>query len=124
MMKRIVTQSREMHSILNLLTKVGDSSATVLFVGETGTGKGLLAQVVHEVSNRRDGSFIQVNCAAIPEQLLESELFGHLHGAFTGATRDKIGLFEEADSGTIFLDCIACRNGAWSSGARNRKSSK
>ena len=105
-MERVVCQSREMSEILSLLSKVGDSSATVLFMGETGTGKGLLAQVVHEMSNRRDREFVQVNCAALPEQLLESELFGYVHGAFTGALRDKTGLFEEADGGTIFLDEI------------------
>ena len=104
--ERVVTQSREMGGILKLLTKVGDSSATVLFMGETGTGKGLLAQVVHEISNRRDRPFVQVNCAALPESLLESELFGYVRGAFTGAQRDKAGLFEEADGGTIFLDEI------------------
>src|SRR4029079_18808760 len=82
------------------------SDATILFVGETGTGKGLLAQVVHEMSPRRDHSLVQVNCAALPEQLLESELFGYVQGAFTGATRDKVGLFEEANGGTIFLDEI------------------
>jgi len=105
-LERVVTASREMRGILSLLSKVGDSSATVLFMGETGTGKGLLAQVVHEISNRRDRPFVQVNCAALPEQLLESELFGYVHGAFTGATRDKQGLFEEAEGGTIFLDEI------------------
>jgi transcriptional regulator with GAF, ATPase, and Fis domain/Tfp pilus assembly protein PilF len=104
--ERVVTQSREMASIMSLLAKVGDSSATVLFMGETGTGKGLLAQVVHEMSNRRDHPFVQVNCAALPETLLESELFGYVHGAFTGAMRDKSGLFEEAEGGTIFLDEI------------------
>ncbi len=105
-MERVVTASREMKSILSLISKVGDSSATVLFMGETGTGKGLLAQVVHDASNRRDGPFVQVNCAALPEPLLESELFGYVHGAFTGAVRDKQGLFEEAEGGTIFLDEI------------------
>jgi Nif-specific regulatory protein len=105
-MERVISQSREMSEILTLLSKVGDSSATVLFMGETGTGKGLLAQVVHEMSNRRDHPFVQVNCAALPEQLLESELFGYVHGAFTGALRDKTGLFEEAEGGTIFLDEI------------------
>jgi transcriptional regulator with GAF, ATPase, and Fis domain/Flp pilus assembly protein TadD len=104
--ERVVTESREMTNILRLLSKVGDSTATVLFVGETGTGKGLLAQVVHELSNRRDRPFVQVNCAALPEQLLESELFGYVRGAFTGAVRDKTGLFEEAEGGTIFLDEI------------------
>ena len=103
---RIVSQARDMANILSLLNKVGDSTATVLFMGETGTGKGLLAQVVHEISNRRDGPFVQVNCAALPEQLLESELFGYVQGAFTGAARDKSGLFEEAEGGTIFLDEI------------------
>jgi transcriptional regulator with GAF, ATPase, and Fis domain len=105
-MDRVVTASREMKGLLALLLKVGDSSATVLFMGETGTGKGLLAQVVHESSNRRDRPFVQVNCAALPEALLESELFGYVHGAFTGAVRDKQGLFEEAEGGTIFLDEI------------------
>jgi transcriptional regulator with PAS, ATPase and Fis domain len=95
-----------MARILQLLAKVGDSAATLLFMGETGTGKGLLAQVVHEISNRRDRAFVQVNCAALPEHLLESELFGYVQGAFTGATRDKSGLFEEAEGGTIFLDEI------------------
>jgi transcriptional regulator with PAS, ATPase and Fis domain len=104
--ERVVTQSREVQGIMSLLRKVGDSSATVLFMGETGTGKGLLAQVVHEISNRRERPFVQVNCAALPEQLLESELFGYVHGAFTGAVRDKSGLFEEAEGGTIFLDEI------------------
>ena len=105
-MERVVSQSAEMAGILNLLTKVGDSNATILLMGETGTGKGLLAQVVHEMSSRRDRPFVQVNCAALPEQLLESELFGYVQGAFTGATRDKTGLFEEAEGGTIFLDEI------------------
>ncbi len=105
-MERVISQSREMADILTLMSKVGNSSATVLFMGETGTGKGLLAQVVHEMSNRRDRPFVQVNCAALPEPLLESELFGYVHGAFTGALRDKTGLFEEAEGGTIFLDEI------------------
>jgi transcriptional regulator with GAF, ATPase, and Fis domain/tetratricopeptide (TPR) repeat protein len=105
-LERVVTESREMSAILKLLQKVGDSTATILFMGETGTGKGLLAKVVHEASNRRDRSFVQVNCAALPEQLLESELFGYVQGAFTGAVRDKSGLFEEAQGGTIFLDEI------------------
>ncbi|HET7225800.1 MAG TPA: sigma 54-interacting transcriptional regulator [Candidatus Eisenbacteria bacterium] len=105
-MERVVTESREMRNILHLLGKVSDSPATILFMGETGTGKGLLAHVVHELSNRRERPFVQVNCAALPEQLLESELFGYVQGAFTGATRDKAGLFEEADGGTIFLDEI------------------
>ena len=104
--ERVVSQSRDVASILNLLRKVSDSTATILFMGETGTGKGLFAQVVHEISGRRDRPFVQVNCAALPEHLLESELFGYVQGAFTGATRDKAGLFEEATGGTIFLDEI------------------
>jgi len=104
--ERVITQSREVMGILQLVRKVGDSNATILFMGETGTGKGLFAQVVHETSARRDRPFVQVNCAALPEPLLESELFGYVQGAFTGATRDKAGLFEEAGGGTIFLDEI------------------
>ncbi len=103
---RVVSRSAEMAGILGLLAKVGDSDATILLAGETGTGKGLLAQVVHEMSARRDRAFVPVNCAALPEQLLESELFGYVQGAFTGANRDKAGLFEEAEGGTIFLDEI------------------
>ena len=105
-LERVICQSREMGEILRMLAKVSDSSATLLFIGETGTGKGLLAQVVHDLSARRDRAFVQVNCAALPEHLLESELFGYVQGAFTGATRDKSGLFEEAEGGTIFLDEI------------------
>src|SRR5262245_4836544 len=104
--ERVISQSRDIASILNLLRKVSDSTATILFMGETGTGKGLFAHVVHEISGRRDRPFVQVNCAALPEHLLESELFGYVQGAFTGATRDKTGLFEEAAGGTIFLDEI------------------
>jgi transcriptional regulator with PAS, ATPase and Fis domain len=103
---RVVSQSREIASIMQLVRKVGDSDATILFMGETGTGKGLFAQVVHESSARRDRPFVQVNCAALPEPLLESELFGYVQGAFTGANRDKSGLFEEAEGGTLFLDEI------------------
>jgi len=101
-----VSQWREIAAILQLVRKVGDSNATILFMGETGTGKGLFAQVVHESSVRRDRPFVQVNCAALPEPLLESELFGYVQGAFTGANRDKTGLFEEAEGGTLFLDEI------------------
>ena len=101
---RIITQSREMQEILTLLGKVADSTASILLMGETGTGKGLIAQAIHEMSSRRDKRFVAVNCAALPDNLLESELFGYVAGAFTGATRDKDGLFKEADGGTIFLD--------------------
>jgi transcriptional regulator with GAF, ATPase, and Fis domain/Tfp pilus assembly protein PilF len=105
-LERIITQSREMQEILALLEKVGDSTASILLMGETGTGKGLIAQAIHEMSTRRDKRFVAVNCAALPDNLLESELFGYVAGAFTGATRDKDGLFKEADGGTIFLDEI------------------
>jgi Nif-specific regulatory protein len=100
----IVTRNHDMLEILRLIEKVGDTRATVLLEGETGTGKGLLARAIHRASRRRSGPFIPINCAALPEPLLESELFGHMHGAFTGTVSDKRGLFEEADGGTVFLD--------------------
>jgi transcriptional regulator with GAF, ATPase, and Fis domain len=103
-LERVVTQNPQMLETLKLLAKVGDSNATILLQGETGTGKGLIAQSIHSISGRRDRPFVAVNCAALPENLLESELFGHVHGAFTGAHRDKRGLFQEAEGGTIFLD--------------------
>lgn len=101
---RFVTAHPGLLETLRLLRKVADSPVSVLLVGETGTGKGLLAQLLHDTSRRRDKPFVQINCAAIPEQLLESELFGHVKGAFTGATYNKVGLFQEADRGTVFLD--------------------
>jgi len=100
----IVTRSRELLEILSLLERVGPSDATILIEGETGSGKGLLAKAIHASSNRANKPLIQVNCAALPEPLLESELFGHVQGAFTGAVREKAGLFVEANGGTLFLD--------------------
>jgi len=100
----IVTRSRELLEILSLLERVGPSDATILIEGETGSGKGLLARAIHASSNRAGKPLIQVNCAALPEPLLESELFGHVQGAFTGAVREKAGLFVEANGGTLFLD--------------------
>jgi len=100
----IVTRSRELLEILSLLERVGPSDATILIEGETGSGKGLLARAIHASSNRASKPLIQVNCAALPEPLLESELFGHVQGAFTGAVREKAGLFVEANGGTLFLD--------------------
>src|SRR5204863_3101348 len=85
---------------------VAPSSATVLITGGTGTGKELIARAVHRLSPRRDGTFIKLNCAAIPTGLLESELFGHEKGAFTGAISQKVGRLELADKGTVFLDEI------------------
>ena len=100
----IVTRSPELLEILSLLERVGPTDATILIEGETGSGKGLLARAIHASSSRTNKPLIQVNCAALPEQLLESELFGHVQGAFTGAVRDKAGLFVEANGGTLFLD--------------------
>jgi transcriptional regulator with GAF, ATPase, and Fis domain len=98
--------SPAMNAVLDTVRKVASSDATVMIRGESGTGKELLAQVVHENSPRRDGPLIKVHCAALSPTLLESELFGHVKGAFTGADRDKIGRFHLADRGTLFLDEI------------------
>jgi transcriptional regulator with GAF, ATPase, and Fis domain len=102
----IITQNRRMLDILDLIERLRDSSTTVLLQGETGTGKELLAGALHAVSLRRDRPLVTINCAAIAKDVLESELFGHVRGAFTDAKTDKIGLFEKADGGTIFLDEI------------------
>jgi transcriptional regulator with GAF, ATPase, and Fis domain/tetratricopeptide (TPR) repeat protein len=102
----ILTDNNEMIKLLNLSERVAHSNATVLLQGETGTGKGLIAYAIHLLSERRDRHFVHVNCAAMPESLLESELFGHTKGAFTGAYADKEGLLKKADGGTIFLDEI------------------
>lgn len=95
-----------MRRVIELIQKVSPTDSTVLLLGESGTGKEVVANMIHRLSSRRDKPFIAINCAALPEQLLESELFGHIKGAFTGAETDKIGLFEEADGGTLFLDEI------------------
>lgn len=102
----IITRSPMMQSVLDEARAIAVSDASVLVRGETGSGKELLAQTIHDWSPRREQAFVAVNCGAIPENLLESELFGHVKGAFTGATRDHKGLFREADGGTIFLDEI------------------
>ncbi|MEE8576469.1 MAG: sigma 54-interacting transcriptional regulator, partial [candidate division Zixibacteria bacterium] len=103
----IITRSSAMLEMLAQIRQVVDSPISISIEGETGTGKDLLARAIHYNSVRRDKRFISVNCAALPETLLESELFGYRRGAFTGADRDKPGLFEEADGGTFFLDEIA-----------------
>jgi two-component system response regulator AtoC len=103
----LIGRSPAMQRLFEMARLVADSSATVLIHGESGTGKELLARTIHALSRRRDKPFIVVDCGALPETLLESELFGHVKGAFTGAVSNKRGLFEEADSGTIFLDEIA-----------------
>jgi DNA-binding NtrC family response regulator len=100
----LVTRNREMLAQLDLATRVADSTISVLIEGESGTGKELFAHFIHEKSPRSQLAFVKVNCAAIPEQLLESELFGHVRGAFTGAVKDRQGRFELANGGTIFLD--------------------
>jgi transcriptional regulator with GAF, ATPase, and Fis domain len=103
----IIGKSAVILSLLGQLDKVVDTRVTVLVEGETGTGKELVASAVHYRSRRRDKLFVAQNCAALPENLLESELFGHRKGSFTGATEDKKGLFEIADGGTLFLDEVA-----------------
>jgi len=102
----VIGKSRAMTSVFKLIERVADSDSTVLINGETGTGKGLVAKAIHQSSYRRERPFVSINCGAIPENLLESELFGHVKGAFTGATNAKTGKFELANGGTIFLDEI------------------
>ncbi len=103
---RIVTRNEEMHECLQIAQTAAMADVTVLIFGENGTGKNLLAQAIHTASRRRSGPFIPVNCTALTETLLESELFGHVRGAFTSADRDRRGKFELADGGTLFLDEI------------------
>jgi transcriptional regulator with PAS, ATPase and Fis domain len=95
-----------MQHVYNLIAKVADTDSTILIQGESGTGKELVARALHFNSTRQHQPFVAINCSALPENLLESELFGHKKGAFTGAVQDKAGLFEEAQGGTIFLDEI------------------
>jgi transcriptional regulator with GAF, ATPase, and Fis domain len=103
----IITRSPRMHEVFNLLDKVTESSVPVMILGESGTGKELIARAIHNNGPRKEKSFVCENCAAIPVNLLESEFFGHVRGSFTGATRDKQGLFEVAHEGTLFLDEVA-----------------
>lgn len=103
---RIVGTSPGMRQIYDMVRQVAQTRTNILITGESGTGKELIAQSIHEQSDRRDQPFVVINCGGIPESLMESELFGHKKGAFTGATQDKSGLFEAADKGTIFLDEI------------------
>jgi DNA-binding NtrC family response regulator len=102
--RNIIGISQAMEQVFVAVRKVADTGATVLITGESGTGKELVARAIHVLSSRRNGTFVPVNCSAIPRDLLESELFGHVKGAFTGAVRDNPGKFRQADGGTIFLD--------------------
>ncbi len=105
--QRIVGVSRQTQQILELVRRVGPTDATVLIEGETGTGKGVVARAIHEASKRAASLFVPVNCAAIPDELLASVIFGHVKGAFTGADNNKVGTFEYASGGTLFLDEIS-----------------
>ncbi len=102
----LIIESAAMQQALALVARVAEHNTTVLITGESGTGKEVIARAIHRASPRVGKAFVGINCAAIPESLLESELFGHVRGAFTGATTDKIGLFEQASSGTLLLDEI------------------
>jgi len=112
-LENVVGTDPRMQSIFKTVKAVADTRTTVLITGESGTGKTLLARSLHQLSARRNGPFVEVNCGALPETLLESELFGHCKGAFTGAVRDKIGKFEAATGGTIFLDEIGTSSPAF-----------
>lgn len=102
----IIGESTEIREVLRIAEKVAATDSTILVYGETGTGKGLTARMIHEKSGRAHKPFISINCGAIPANLLESELFGHVRGAFTGALKNKTGKFEQANHGTVFLDEI------------------
>ena len=104
---QIIGKSHAMREIFDLIRRVADTPTNVLITGESGTGKELVAKAIHYNSDRRDAPFVPVNCAAIPDALLESELFGHVRGSFTDAKTDRRGLFEEAQNGTLFLDEIS-----------------
>ena len=103
----IISQDYKMARVFEVIEAVADSKTTILMTGESGTGKSMLARAIHYRSSRKAGPFVEINCGAIPESLLESELFGHIKGSFTGAVNDKEGKFLAADGGTIFLDEIA-----------------
>ncbi len=104
---KLITQNATMKRIIDTLGQVAPTRATVLLQGESGTGKSMFARIIHENSSRAHKPFVKLNCAAIPESLLESELFGHVKGSFTGAMKDRPGRFQSADGGTLFLDEIS-----------------
>lgn len=129
----VVGKSRAMERVYGLIDKVISSETTVLLTGETGTGKEVLARTIHRESPRKENRFVTVNCGAMAESLLESELFGHKKGAFTSAASDRAGLFESADGGVVFLDeigetsppcrsvcCACCRKARSAVSARTR----
>jgi two-component system, NtrC family, response regulator HydG len=105
--RNMIGKSRSMKEVFNLIQLAADSNASILITGETGTGKELVAELIHKEGKRKRKSLVKVNCSALAENLLESELFGHVKGAFTGALQDKTGRFEAADKGTLFLDEIS-----------------
>ena len=105
--RKLVGSSEPMRSLREMIAKVARTNAPVWITGESGTGKELIARLIHDNSPRRDNAFVAINCGAIPSELMESELFGHLKGSFTGANTDKVGLFQLADGGTLFLDEVA-----------------
>ncbi len=105
--ERLIGSSPAMSQLKATIIKLARSQAPVFLWGESGTGKEVVAKLIHDLSSRREGSFVPVNCGAIPSELMESEFFGHKKGSFTGATTDKIGLFQQADGGTLFLDEVA-----------------
>jgi two-component system, NtrC family, response regulator HydG len=102
----LVLESAAMHRVIDVARRVAQVDSTVLLTGESGVGKERIARFIHDESGRAEGPFVAINCGAVPENLLESELFGHVRGSFTGATQDRIGLFEAANSGTLLLDEI------------------
>ena len=105
-LENVVGHDHRMKRMFDMIDSIADTRATVLITGESGTGKSLVARAIHRRSSRRDKPFVEVACGALPETLLESELFGHVAGSFTGALADKVGKFLQADGGTIFLDEI------------------
>jgi len=105
-LSKLIGDSAEIERVRKLIAKVAPTESTVLITGETGTGKELVARAVHDQSSRSDMPFVAINCGALPESLIESELFGHRKGSFTGADEHRVGLFEVADGGTLFLDEI------------------
>jgi len=106
----LVGESPAMKKLLSIIERVAPSESSVLLTGATGTGKELVARAIHDKSSRRDGSFVDINCSAIPETLIEAELFGHQRGSFTGAHESRCGLFEKASGGTLFLDEVDALN--------------